>query len=415
MKEAFLLPLTSRPYDANKRVFITNEMSVIAMRILPLKTFKDLLKDADDEGKTAFSLYLAAEAHADADSHMLEEGQKEAMANTRLNAWNGLTVQEQQGHIAPVAYTRVQFVAHIPSADEVAARTAVLRHGFLSEHLVHIFSTPAALGQLYAAPDSDNAATRLTAGHTAALLASKPMLMVALQKSAKIEAHSGAIAVLVLTIFDFWATVVQKNNADKLASAKIAANQAILARMIMAAAVQDLATDHCEAFEIIHQRNMAGFADLLAASVLMALEPAMQEHVKAKVGQEKMIKWARLSQADFVRKLTEQASLFQATQPTRSAVAVTGPALAVLQVEVATLRVENKRLVDCQQQQQQQRTRLPPAIKQQQQQPPPQQSQQQHKALSHPPGHPQYTGCAVRDANGQRCGAMDHGWRDHPS
>jgi hypothetical protein len=121
-------------------------------------------------------------------------------------------------------------------------------------------------------------------------------------------------------------------------------------------------------------------------------------------------KWARLAQDVFVRKVAEQARLFLATQPARTAAAATAPALAALQVEIATLRVENKRLAD---QQRLQQTRSPPATQQQPQQQP--QQQRQLRAPSHPPGHPQYTGCAVRDSNGRRCGAMDHGWKDHPS
>jgi hypothetical protein len=184
-----------------------------------------------------------------------------------------------------------------------------------------------------------------------------------------------------------------------------------LSPTIKAATAVDQLTNHCEAFEKTHGRGMDGFADLLALSVQAALESALQEHVKAKVGQEKMTKWARLAQDMFVRKVAEQACLFLATQPARTAAAANGPALAALQVEMAVLRVENKRLAD--QQQRLQQTRPLPATQQQPQQP--QQQRQPSRALSHPPGHPQYTGCAVRDSNGRRCGAMDHGWKDHPS
>jgi len=142
------------------------------------------------------------------------------------------------------------------------------------------------------------------------------------------------------------------------------------------------------------------------------------------VGRDKLVSWSRRPQDVFVRKVAEQANLFLAGHSTTAAAAATGPALAALQVEVAALRIENKRLAEHQRQQQ----RAPPAQQQQrtpqvaqgQQQPlvPPTQQQQrlqQAPRVSYPPGHPQYTGCAVRDANGRRCGAMDHGWRDHPS
>jgi hypothetical protein len=415
MKEAFLLPLTSRPYDANKRVFMTNELNIIATRLVPIKIFKELHKDADDEAKSAFTLALAAEAHADADAHMLEEVRKEAAANARLNVWNGLGQGEQaaalgHGQIAPVAYVRVNYQARVAPADEIVARTGALRQGFLAGHLIHVFSTPAALSQLYLAPESDNAATRLSTGHLAALQAAKPKITTALEKTAKIESYSAVVAVVVETVFDFWLRTIQKIDSDKLASAKVTANQEIVARTIKAVTALDQLTDHCEAFEKTHRRDADGFADLLALSVQAALESALQEHVKAKVGQEKVTKWARLAQDVFVRKVAEQARLFLATQPARTAAAATAPALAALQVEIATLRVENKRLAD---QQRLQQTRSPPATQQQPQQQP--QQQRQLRAPSHPPGHPQYTGCAVRDSNGRRCGAMDHGWKDHLS
>jgi hypothetical protein len=416
MKEAFLLPLTSRPYNANKRVFMTNELNIIATRLVPIKIFKELHKDADDEAKSTFTMALAAEARADADAHMLEEVRKEAAANTRLNVWNGLGEAEQaaalgRGQIAPVVYVRANFQARVAPADEIAARTGTLRQGYLAGHLIHVFSTPAALSQLYSAPESDNTAMRLTTGHSAALQAAKPKITTALEKTAKIESYSAVIAVLVETVFDFWLKTIQKIDSDKLASAKITANQEIVARTIKAVTALDQLTDHCEAFEKTHRRDADGFADLLALSVQAALESALQEHVKAKVGQEKMTKWARMAQDMFVCKVTEQARLFLATQPAHTAAAANGPALAALQVEMAALRVENKRLAD--QQQRLQQTRPPPATQQQPQQP--QQQRQPSRALSHPPGHPQYTGCAVRDASGRRCGAMDHGWKDHPT
>jgi hypothetical protein len=412
MKEAFLLPLTSRPYDANKRVFMTNELNIIATRLVPIKIFKELHKDADEEAKSTFQMALAAEAHADADAHMLEEVRKEAAVNTRRNMWNGLSQDDQaaalgRGQIAPAEYVQVNFQAHVPPADEIVARTSALRHGYLAGHLIHVFSTPAALSQVYSAPESDNTAMRLSTGHSAALQAAKPKITTALEKTAKIESYSAVVAVLVETVFDFWLKTIQKIDSDKLASAKITANQEIVGRTIKAVTALDQLTDHCEAFEKTHGRNTDGFADLLALSVQTALELALQEHVKAKVGQEKMTKWARMAQDMFVRKVAEQARLFLATQPARSAAAATGPALAALQVEIAALRVENKRLAD--QQQRVQQTRPPPAAQQQQQQ------QRQLRAPSHPPGHPQYTGCAVRDSSGRRCGAMDHGWKDHPS
>jgi hypothetical protein len=425
MKEAFLLPLTSRPYDANKRVFMTNEINVIATRLIPIKIFKELHKDADEEAKSAFAMALAAEAHADADAHVARELHLKTVANTLLNTWNSLTTAEQQNKMPPDAFVPTAFAVRVPKADEVAVRTGTLRHSYLAGHLIHVFSTPATLSQVYSAPESDNTAMRLTMGHLAALQAAKPKITTALEKTAKIESYSAVVAVLVETVFDFWLKTIQKIDSDKLASAKITANQEIVGRTIKAMTALDQLTDHCEAFEKTHGRGTDGFADLLALSVLTALELALQEHVKAKVGQEKMTKWARLAQDAFVRKVAEQARLFLATQPARIAAAATAPALAALQVEIAVLRVENKRLAD--QQQRQQQARPPSAVQKQQQQarPPPamQQQQQQQQQLpqrqltapSHPPGHPQYTGCAVRDASGRRCGAMDHGWKDHPT
>jgi hypothetical protein len=422
MKEAFLLPLTSRPYNANKRVFMTNELNVIATRLVPIKIFKELHKDADEEAKSAFQMALAAEAHVDADVHVARELHLKTVANTLLNTWNSLTRAEQQNKTPPDAFVPTAFTARVPKADEVAVRTGALRHGYLAGHLIHVFSTPTALSQVYSAPESDNTAMRLTTGHLAALQAAKPKITMALEKTAKIESYSAVVAVLVETVFDFWLKTIQKIDSDKLASAKITANQEIVGRTIKAVTALDQLTDHCEAFEKTHGRGTDGFADLLALSVLTALESALQEHVKAKVGQEKMTKWARLAQDTFVRKVTEQARLFLATQPARIAAAATAPALAALQVEIAALRAENKQLAN---QQQRQQVRPPPAVQQQQQQqqqarPPPAAQQQQPpqrqlRAPSHPPGHPQYTGCAVRDASGRRCGAMDHGWKDHPS
>jgi hypothetical protein len=234
MKEAFLLPLTSRPYDANKRVSITNELNIIATRLVPIKTFKELHKDADDKAKSAFTMALAAEARADADAHMLEEVHKEAAANARLNMWNGLGQAEQaaalgRGQIAPVVYVRVNYQARVASADEIVACTGALQHGYLAGHLIHMFSTPAALSQVYLAPESDNTATRLSTGHLAALQAVKPKITMALEKTAKIESYSAAIAVLVETVFDFWLKTIQKIDNDKLASAKVMANQEIVA------------------------------------------------------------------------------------------------------------------------------------------------------------------------------------------
>ena len=285
----------------------------------------------------------------------------------------------------------------------------MLRREYLAQHLAHALSTAAAIGQLYAPAETDNAAKRLSSGHTAALSATLPAIIEALKQPAKIHAHSGAIVVLVEAIFGYWAIVVQKNDAGKLASATIAANQAILARPIKAANALDQVTDHCEAFENIHERDSVGFADLLADSILTALEPALLTHVKMVVGRDKLVLWSKRSQDVFVRKIAEQANLFLAGQPATAAAAATVPALAALQVEVAALRIENKRLAE---QQRQQRTQPPAPAQQQQQQQRPQ--YQQAPRVSHPPGHPQYTGCAVRDANGRRCGSMDHGWRDHP-
>jgi hypothetical protein len=429
MKEAFLLPLASRPYDANKRVAITNEVNVIATRLIPIKTFKDFYNEATSEAVGAFDTELATANRADGDQHEMEQNAQEAQHNTLLNAWNSLTDAEKVGRPNPGAFARHVFVPCAVSAEEKEARLSALRCGFLAQHLAHALSTAAAIAQLYAAADTDNAAKRLSTGHTTALTAAIPAIVEALKQPAKIHAHSGAIVVLVDAIFAFWATVIQKNDAGKLASATITANQAILARQIKAASALDQVTDHCEAFENIHQRDSVGFADLLADSILSALEPALLVHVKMVVGRDKLVSWSRRPQDMFVRKVAEQANLFLAGHSTTAAAAATGPALAALQVEVAALRIENKRLAEHQRQlqrtplaQQQQRApqvvlppqqpQAPPAQQQQQQQRP---QQQQALRVSHPPGHPQYTGCAVRDANGRRCGAMDHGWRDHPS
>lgn len=429
MKEAFLLPLASRPYDANKRVSMTNELNIIATRLIPIKTFKDLYNEATSEAASAFDMELIVANRVDGDQHDMEQNVLEAQHNTLLNTWNSLTDAEKAGRPSPGAFLRPAFVARTVPADEKEARLGTLRRGYLAQHLAHALSTAAAIGQLYTAAETDNAAKRLSLGHVTALSAAIPAIVEVLKQPAKIHAHSGAIVVLVDTVFAFWATVIQKNDAGKLASATIAANQAILARQIKAASALDQVTDHCEAFENIHQRDSVGFADLLSDSILSALEPALLSHMKMLVGRDKLVSWSRRPQDVFVRKMAEQANLFLAGHSTIAAAAATGPALAALQVEVAALRIENKRLAEHQRQQQ----RVPPAQQQQQrvpqvalapQQPqvPPAQQQQQQRPqqqqamrVSHPPGHPQYTGCAVRDANGRRCGAMDHGWRDHPS
>jgi hypothetical protein len=425
MKEAFLLPLASRPYDANKRVSMTNDINIIAMRLLPIKVFKDLFNEAATEATSTFEAEEITATRTAADLHVMDLNAREAHHNALLNAYKSLTDAEKVAKASPGAFARPAFVARIVPAEEKDARVSKLRCEFLAQHLTHALSTAAAIGQLYTAAETENAAKRLSLGHTAALSAAIPAVIEALKQPAKIHAHSGAIVVLVDAIFAFWATVVQKNDAGKLASATITANQAILARPIKAATALDQVTDHCEAFEHIHQRDSVGFADLLANSILGALEPALLSHVKMVVGRDKLVSWSRRPQVDFVCKMAEQANLFLAGHSSAVAAAATGPALAALQVEVAALRIENKRLAEHQRQQQRapapaQQQQRAPQVAQGQQQPPVPPTQQQQRLqqaprVSHPPGHPQYTGCAVRDANGRRCGAMDHGWRDHPS
>ncbi len=423
MKEAFLLPLASRPYDPNKRVYMTNELNIIATRLVSIKMFKDLNNEATSAATSAFDRAQATEAHVEAERHEMDENAREAQHNKLFNMWNGLTDAEKLVKAAPPHFVHLQFAQRVIPVDEKETRTDELRRLNLAQHLTYALSTAAAIGQMYVPAETANAAKRLSLGHETALAAAIPAIAETLRNTAKIQAHSAAIVVMVDTVFEFWAIVVQKNDAGKLASATITANQAILARPIKATAALDNLTDHCEAFENVHKRTMIGFADLLAGSVLTALEPALHDHVKTTVGRDKLTSWAAQPQNVFVKKLGEQANLFLAGQP-----AATGPALAALQVEVAALRIENKRLADHQRQQQRVQPAAQPAQQQQraqqstqpaQQQQPTQSVQQQQQRqqqlrVSHPPGHPQYTGCAVRDLNGRRCGAMDHGWRDHP-
>jgi hypothetical protein len=89
MKEAFLLPLASRPYDANKRVAITNEVNVIATRLIPIKTFKDFYNEATSEAVGAFDTELATanRAFEGVDQYFSRKGLHRSC--TATDGWSG--------------------------------------------------------------------------------------------------------------------------------------------------------------------------------------------------------------------------------------------------------------------------------------------------------------------------------------
>jgi hypothetical protein len=407
---SFLLPLTTQQYDPNKVTWIVNELSsTIATKIVPFKTYDRLDKDAGTAATVTLRAQFAAEDTAERREHDETESVRTEAHQLALAGWNALDAQQQQGQVAPAAPVPNAFVVRVRPADEIEARTELLQRTVLAELLAYAASTPAAIKELYEAAAHDNLAKRTTVRHTTALQAAIPDLTSALKRSARIQAHTAAVAVIANTVLNDWRQNVQKYNPEKLASAAVKGNQAILKLRIEAATASDNLTDHCEAYELLHPRATAGFAHLLAASVLEVLEPAFKKHLLKDRTDDKIIVWAALSQEAFVEKMVQQAKLFLHDHPDAVAAAAAAPMIAAIQVELAALRVENKRLAENQRQQQQRQQpaqQAPAAVA-----PAPAGT----RTKPFPPGHPQYTGCAFKMANGRRCGAMDHGWSNHPS
>ncbi len=390
-KDSFRLPVAHQEYDANATITMGNEVEAIVMRLLPIKMFRELLKDAGDISLLELRQQHAQEDEEDQEHHNQVQQDLVVRANTAFNAWN-----DAGGNgIQPPAHAITAFVQRVRQQGDSDTRCLIIRNRLVVEQAVDLFTTGMAMSELYVPSVTALAGTKISTDHWAALAKAATILQTALQGRAVVQSHSAFVTAIAGVILAFWRDSVQGYSADRLASATIEATQAILAQRITMTGVTDGVRQHCGAFETVHVRGSSGFPDLLAASLLSVCEPLLRDHLSSNVPRTKLLKWAKLDTKEFTVHIAEQAKLAQARLPVQVAPATI--AVAALELQVAALQMQINQ------------------HNQQREEHPREERRDRHHRRGQQVGSLDYRGCLFRLPNGKKCESKAHLAVDHPT
>ncbi len=409
-KEGYRLVVSHRRYDHDGAGALANDVAAALQRQMSVKTFMQIRRETlEAAGRTTDAEFEAeARARHDAAQQVLV-----ADADGRRVAWGNLAHAAQvQAGAQPAAHQVVAFVFQPPTAAVRAARIDPLFEALAAGSIVAMMASGAVVSELYEAPTSSLATTKLVTGHAAALAAAHAALCVAMRGNGTVVAHAAIVQVLTDAILENWRTNIQGYTADELASAAISAIELVLVRPITMSTIEDSLVQHFDAFQAVNNAATGGFSERLVASMLRACEPGLQSHLKQTVPNSELVRNARLGAVPFVRFVVEHAELAKAKQV----------AVAALEITVASLRAEQSRLEarltehgrSQQQQQQLQQQGPQQAQRRQQRQQLTRRNEEQRERGRQVVGSPDYTGCNFVLPSGALCGNPGHARIDHP-
>jgi hypothetical protein len=201
-----------------------------------------------------------------------------------------------------------------------------------------------ALADLYKPFTSAVAAAKVTVCHSAALRKAEGALHVVVHRRTAAQAHAATIALLSTAVLDNWRINIQGYTAAEMAKAAIVAVEETLQRPIMVVSVHDDTVAHCDAFAVINTAGVVGFAECLTTSVVRACEPGLRMHLCQNVPDDELVRQVQLGTPTFVRFVASHAKLAAEKIAAADSAARTHPAVAALEVVVAGLRTDHRRL-----------------------------------------------------------------------
>ncbi len=413
-KEGFRLPVLHQPYDPNGAVGLRNDLECAVVKLLPVKSLREAIKDATEScTRTADAEQAAQDAAANAADaaaragHDVAQQLMTAQANAAGAAWDQLAHAAQvHAGARPPAHVVVvyapQVPIHLPGARD--NRISTLRDALVADQLVLLFSAGASLADLYESSPTALASVKVAKGHGEALRAVEGALCTALHSRTAVQAHPLATTIIVDAILEHWRSTVQGYTADQLASANIAAVESILVRQITLAATHDTVQQHCDAFAAVNGAAIPGFEDRLVSSVMRTCEPSLRSHLNQTVSHDDMVRQAKAGMTAFVRFLVSHSQLALAKCAADVATRTAASSLAALEVLIAGLRADQGRLeLRLREQGQGERTQRDRGGQRQQ--------QQRGRQVV---GSPDYTGCNFVLPSGALCGNPGHARIDHP-